>query len=145
MMKKFNDTNAGLLVFLTTCLSLFSCNNDNDDLPKDYVGFERTAETIECNKSQSESELQIKIIAGDKSAEDRTVQLITPSTPTGQAAIVRLTESRVTIKAGSKSATTTIKVYPKNMILKQQNITLSCIPQWKEGKASKLTILLKQK
>ena len=39
-MKKFNDTNVGLFVLLTTCLSLFSCNNDNDNFPKDYVGFE---------------------------------------------------------------------------------------------------------
>ena len=30
------------------------------------------------------------------------------------------------------------------MILKKQNITLSCTPQWKEGSVSKLTILLKR-
>lgn len=66
-MKKFNDTNVGLFVLLTTCLSLFSCNNDNDNFPKDYVGFEKSTRTIECDKNQSESELQIKIIAADKS------------------------------------------------------------------------------
>ena len=115
-MKKFNDTNVGLFVLLTTCLSLFSCNNDNDNFPKDYVGFEKSTRTIECDKNQSESELQIKIIAADKSKEDRTVLL-----------------------------TTTIKFYPQKMILKQQNVTLSCTPQWKEGGISKLTILLKRK
>ena len=46
-MKKFNDTNVGLFVLLTTCLSLFSCNNDNDNFPKDYVGFEKSTRTIE--------------------------------------------------------------------------------------------------
>lgn len=30
------------------------------------------------------------------------------------------------------------------MILKKQNVTLSCTPQWKEGGISKLTILLKR-
>ena len=135
-MKKFNDANVGLFVLLTACLSLFSCNNDNDNYPKDYVGFEKSTRTVECDKNQSESELQIKIIATDKSKEDRTVLLATPALPAGQA--------KVTIKAGQKSATTTIKLYPKKMVLKQQNITLSCTPQWKEGSVSKLTILLKR-
>ena len=70
MMKKFNDANVGLFILLTTCLSLFSCNNDNDNYPKDYVGFEKSTRTVECDKNQSESELQIKIIATDKSKED---------------------------------------------------------------------------
>ena len=144
-MKKFNDTNVGLFVLLTTCLSLFSCNNDNDNFPKDYVGFEKSTRTIECDKNQSESELQIKIIAADKSKEDRTVLLTTPALPAGQATIMKLTENKVTIKAGQKSAMTTIKFYPQKMILKQQNVTLSCTPQWKEGGISKLTILLKRK
>ena len=69
-MKKFNDANVGLFVLLTACLSLFSCNNDNDNYPKDYVGFEKSTRTVECDKNQSESELQIKIIATDKSKED---------------------------------------------------------------------------
>lgn len=143
-MKKFNDANVGLFVLLTACLSLFSCNNDNDNYPKDYVGFEKSTRTVECDKNQSESELQIKIIATDKSKEDRTVLLATPALPAGQAPIMKLTETKVTIKAGQKSATTTIKLYPKKMVLKQQNITLSCTHQWKEGSVSKLTILLKR-
>ena len=130
-MKKFNDANVGLFILLTTCLSLFSCNNDNDNYPKDYVGFEKSTRTVEC-------------IATDKSKEDRTVLLATPALPAGQAPIMKLTEAKVTIKAGQKSATTTIKLYPKKMVLKQQNITLSCTPQWKEGSVSKLTILLKR-
>ena len=80
-MKKFNDANVGLFILLTTCLSLFSCNNDNDNYPKDYVGFEKSTRTVECDKNQSESELQIKIIATDKSKEDRTVLLATPALP----------------------------------------------------------------
>ena len=61
-MKKFNDANVGLFILLTTCLSLFSCNNDNDNYPKDYVGFEKSTRTVECDKNQSESELQIKLL-----------------------------------------------------------------------------------
>ena len=74
-MKKFNDANVGLFVLLTACLSLFSCNNDNDNYPKNYVGFEKSTRTVECDKNQSESELQIKIIATAKSIIDKHVIL----------------------------------------------------------------------
>ena len=115
-MKKLNDANIGILVLLSTCLCLFSCNNDNDNLPKDYAGFEHS-----------------------------TVVLAAPPPVTGQAAVIQLTEKKVIIKAGKKSATTIIKIYPKQMVLNKQNVTLSCTPQWKEGGISKLTILLKRK
>ena len=52
MMKKFNDANVGLFVLLTACLSLFSCNNDNDNYPKNYEGFEKSTRTIESDKNQ---------------------------------------------------------------------------------------------
>ena len=126
-MKKLNDANIGILVLLSTCLCLFSCNNDNDNLPKDYAGFEHSKETVECEGNKSECELEIKIVV------------------TGQAAVIQLTEKKVIIKAGKKSATTIIKIYPKQMVLNKQNVTLSCTPQWKEGGISKLTILLKRK
>ncbi len=144
-MKKLNDANMGILVLLSTCLCLFSCNNDNDYLPKDYVGFEHSKETVECEGNKSEYELEIKIVAMEKAKEDRTVVLAAPPPLIGQAAVIQLTEKKVIIKAGKKSATTIIKIYPKQMVLNKQNVTLSCIPQWKEGGISKLTILLKRK
>ena len=101
--------------------------------------------TVECESDKSECELKIKIVATEKTKEDRTVVLATPPPVVGQAAVVQLTEKKVIIKAGKKSATTVIKIYPKQMILKKQNVTLSCTPQWKEGGISKLTILLKRK
>ena len=137
--------NMGIFVLLSVCLCLFSCNNDNDNLPKDYAGFEHSKETVECESDKSECELKIKIVATEKTKEDRTVVLATPPPVVGQAAVVQLTEKKVIIKAGKKSATTVIKIYPKQMILKKQNVTLSCTPQWKEGGISKLTILLKRK
>ena len=124
-MKKLNDANIGILVLLSTCLCLFSCNNDNDNLPKDYAGFEHSKETVECEGNKSECELEIKIVAMEKAKEDRTVVLAAPPPVTGQAAV--------------------IKIYPKQMVLNKQNVTLSCTPQWKEGGISKLTILLKRK
>ena len=62
-MKKLNDANMGIFVLLSVCLCLFSCNNDNDNLPKDYAGFEHSKETVECESDKSECELKIKIVA----------------------------------------------------------------------------------
>lgn len=114
-------------------------------MPKDYAGFEHSKETVECEENKSECELEIKIVAMEKAKEDRTVVLAAPPPVTGQAAVIQLTEKKVIIKAGKKSATTIIKIYPKQMVLNKQNVTLSCTPQWKEGGISKLTILLKRK
>ena len=89
--------------------------------------------------------MEIKIVATEKTKEDRAVVLAAPPPAVGQATVVQLTEKKVIIKAGKKSATTIVKIYPKQMVLKEQNVTLSCTPQWKEGGISKLTILLKRK
>ena len=144
-MKKMIELNAGLFVLLFTCLSFFACSNDSDNYPEDYVGFEHSSHTVECNKQTSESELQIKIIAVKKSKEDRVMELTTSKLLPGQIPVMKLTENKVTIKAGAKSVTTTIKLFPEQMILKQQNVIIMCTPQWKDSKMSKLTILLKQK
>lgn len=144
-MKKLNDANLGIFVLLSVCLCLFSCNNDNDNLPKDYAGFEHSKETVECESGKSECELEIRIIATEKAKKDRTLVLSAPTPMIGQTPVLQLTEKKVIIKAGKKSVVTIIKIYPKQMVLKKQNVTLSCTPQWKEGGISKLTILLKQK
>ncbi len=144
MMRKLNKASIGLFAILATCLYLFSCQNDKDNYPQDYVGFEKKSLTVECNRDQAEKTLEVKIKASEKSREDRTVQLSTPPSPHGVAEIMRLTEQEVIIKAGQKSTTTIVKIYPKRMVLKQQSVIISCTPQWKEGKISKMNILLKQ-
>lgn len=60
-MKKLNDANIGILVLLSTCLCLFSCNNDNDNLPKDYAGFEHSKETVECEGTNQSVNWKLKL------------------------------------------------------------------------------------
>ena len=78
-MKKLNDANMGIFVLLSVCLCLFSCNNDNDNLPKDYAGFEHSKETVECESDKPECELKIKIVATEKRRPDGS----TCHTPSG--------------------------------------------------------------
>ena len=144
-MKKFNDVHAVSLVLLYACMSLFSCDdNQTDRFPQNYVGFENSTRSIECDVNNTEHEVEIRIIAAEKSKEDRTVQLSLPPTSLGQVPVLELTEKKIILKAGKKSATTIVKVYPKRMVLKEQNVVISCVPQWKDGEISKLTVLIKQ-
>ncbi len=41
-MKKFNHANIGLFALFTALLCLSSCNSDDDNYPKEYVGFEHS-------------------------------------------------------------------------------------------------------
>ena len=43
-MKKFNHANIGLFALFTALLCLSSCSSDDDNYPKEYVGFERSEE-----------------------------------------------------------------------------------------------------
>lgn len=144
-MKKLKDLSTKALFLSIMLPFLYACSNKSDNYPEGYVGFKQSKLLEEHDKELAEYDLSIAIIATSKSKEDRTVLLSTPAPTSGQAAIISLTESQVTIKAGSKSATTVVKVFPNRMTFKQQNVTLSCTPQWKEGTTSRLTILLKQK
>lgn len=144
-MRQINGANVRFFLLLSTCLNLFSCDSDTDDFPKDYVGFEKATETVDFDKNEAERELEIKIIATEKSKEDRVVLLSIPPSPPGQMPTIKLAEDKVTIKAGKKSAKIIAKIYPKLTILKKQHVTLSCVPQWKEGKTSMLTIRLQRK
>lgn len=144
-MKKLNDASILFFVLLSTCLGLSACNDDTDDFPKDYVGFESPIHKVECYKNQPESELEVTIIAMEKSKEDRTVLLTVPPPPKGQSSILKLTENKVTIKARKKYAKTIFKIFPDKMVLKQQSISISCSPQQKDSKGSTLTILFNQK
>ena len=113
--------------------------------PKDYAGFEHSKETVECEGNKSECELKIKIVAMEKSKRRPDGSTCRTSSGNRTSSSHTTNGKKVIIKAGKKSATTIIKIYPKQMVLKKQNVTLSCTPQWKEGGISKLTILLKRK
>ena len=130
------------LLLLLVCVCTYSCHQD--DLPKEYVGFKLSKQTVKCSKKSTEKELELELIAGDKSSKDRTVELRIPSAPLGTLPVAALTEKKVTLKAGKKSVTTRIKLYPSRMEMKQQRVTITCIPQWKEAHITKLTLLLEE-
>ena len=119
--------------------------NGQKDYPTDYVGFERSTQTYYYNPANQEETLEVKVIAVDKKKEDREVKLnIHQSNIPGIGTIYKLTNDRLTIKAGKKEAKTTIVLSPKKAI-RGQVIQISCTPLWEGGQTSKLAIELMPK
>lgn len=142
-MKQFRNLNLPLLLLLFAALCFSSCHKD-DNFPKEYIGFKHTRQTIKCSPNDTEMEIKIELIAGSKSSKDRTVQLSIPPTVLGKKSLATLTEKEVTIKAGKKSVTTIVKVYPSQMELHKQRVAITCIPRQKESSASKLYLSLEK-
>ncbi|MEG0648119.1 MAG: hypothetical protein RR471_13260 [Bacteroides sp.] len=142
MEKFYQKTVMTLLIgsFLAACSS-----NKKNDYPADYVGFERAHQEYTYTKGVQEELFDIKIIAVEKSKEDRIVKISSgkTTTPGGEFVFMELTEEKVVIKAGKKSATTRIRFFPKH-IFKGTFVQLTCTPQWKDKNAqpSKLNIQL---
>ena len=66
---------------LTMALCFTACENGNNSYPKEYLGFEKKAQDFSYQKNAEETELQVKIVAADKTSEDR---IVSSSRPHGQ-------------------------------------------------------------
>ncbi len=128
-----------LFVFIATV----ACTDNNNNYPADYVGFEKSTHTHNYDVSSSEESITIKVMAANKKDEDRKVKItINRSAIFGDA--YKLVDNEVIIKAGSKSAKATVKIYPKKVI-KGTYIQIQCIPQWKDAENTQLSIKLRPK
>ena len=66
---------------LTMVLCFTACENGNNSYPKEYLGFEKKAQDFSYQKNAEETELQVKIVAADKTSEDRIVFIESPARP----------------------------------------------------------------
>lgn len=141
-MRRFYSRATGMLL---ACLLFTACNDKKGDYPANYVGFEHSTETYLYNRNASEETLTVKVIAVDKSKEDRKVKLnVNRPADTGMGEAFTLADDLLTIKAGKKEATATLKLYPQK-VLKGTFIVMTCTPQWKDGQSSKISIRLTPK
>ena len=96
---------------LTMALCFTACENGNNSYPKEYLGFEKKAQDFSYQKNAEETELQVKIVAADKTSEDRIVFIESPARPTkpgsSSAPFYKIKDNKITIKGGSKSAKAT--------------------------------------
>lgn len=133
------------VAILTMTLALTSCEGNDNSFPKKYVGFEKSERDIAYKESDEQVEIQVKIIAVDKSKEDRVVLIESSQIPQNTIKqFFRIKENRITIPAGKKSATATIIVYPKKLSILQK-FQLICRPQIPGAEASRISIRLVKK
>ena len=130
---------------LTMALCFTACENGNNSYPKEYLGFEKKAQDFSYQKNTAEAEFQVKIIAVDKTKEDRIVFIESPSRPTKpgspSAQFFKIKDNKVTIKGGSKSAKATILVYPQK-VGTNEYIQLVCRPQNGKSETTQMSIRL---
>lgn len=138
-MRKYFVQMAGLVLLMV----MAACGNHKDDFSKDYIGFEKMVVERAFGKDEGPTELKLKIVAGDKSQQDRKVQIEVGSTP-GKAPLVSVVDKTVVIEAGKKSAEVRLKVYPQN-IKSRSSVRLVCIPQVKESNRTQMVLKLKKK
>lgn len=133
------------LGLFTMALTLVSCNESDNQYPDKYVGFASSAQDFSYRKDSPGEEFQVKIIAVDKSKEDRVVYIETPQKPqNGEGNFFKIKEKKITIKEGKKSAKATIIVYPQKIGMSNY-IQLTCRPEDKKGEVTHTTIRLLKK
>lgn len=129
----------------TMALTFASCNDSHSEYPDKYVGFATSAQDFAYRKDSPGEEFQVKIIAVDKSKEDRVVYISTPQKPqNGESSFFKIKENKITIKEGKKSAKVTIILYPQKIKISNY-IQLTCRPEDKKTEPSNTTIRLLKK
>lgn len=133
------------LAFFTLALTLISCDDTKNEYPDKYVGFAKSTHDFTYRKEDASAEFQVKIIAVDKSKEDRPVYIDSPQRPqNGGNNFFRIKENKITIKAGKKSAKATIILYPQKIGINNY-VQLTCRTEDKKAEVSKTTIRLLKK
>lgn len=130
------------LALLTMTLAFTSCEGTNNSFPKEYVGFESSTQDFGYKGTDNQKEVQVKIIATEKTKEDRIILIEAPqSSSNGVDNFFYVKESKITMKAGSKSVKATIVLHPQKIGITRY-IQLICKPQVFKAETTKLTIRL---
>lgn len=117
-----------------------ACSSDNDNYPKDYIGFERNSAEYTYDENRQEETITLKIIAGEKQEKDRKLKL-----NAAQAQVLKITDPHPIIAKGKKAVKVDVILYPKKLAKGQRMLRLTCLPDGKDAKVSEITIRLQKK
>jgi hypothetical protein len=132
--KLFAGASFVLLVVLTAC-------GGAGNLPPEYIGFEKATKEVTFDKSLSEYVFTVKLIASEKSDDDRTLSIAGSFRP-GENKVFNVETPRVVFAAKQKSADARVKIFPQ-MIKGQRDILLICTPQnLQNAKVTQLRVTL---
>ncbi|MDR0977123.1 MAG: hypothetical protein LBL78_05165 [Prevotellaceae bacterium] len=138
-MKTIKQIVAGVALLLP---ALFSACGGAGSYPLEYIGFEKSTQEVEFNPSLSEYVFTAKIIAGDKSTDDRTLSITGNRKPGETGQVFTIETPTVTIAAKQKAAEVKVKIYPPQ-IKGRRDIILTCTPKNITGaKSTQLRVTL---
>lgn len=120
---------------------LASACSDNDNYPKEYIGFEQQSVSHTYDMKNDEETLTLKIIAGDKQDTDRKLTIGSPVRSDG----FRIRDLHPVMLKGKKAVTLDITLYPKKINGIHRVIRLTCTPDGKDAKVSEIAIHLQKK
>ena len=116
-------TNTRLVLPFFYALLISACSN-NDNYPKEYIGFEKQFISHTYDTKNEEETLTLKIIAAEKQDTDR----------------------KLTISSSTSNNSFHIQnLYPKQIKSVQRIIRLICTPDGKDAKISEISIRLQKK
>ena len=131
----------------TMALCFTACENGNNSYPKRIPGIRKESAGFLLSK-ECRGNGTAKIVAADKTSEDRIVFIESPARPTkpgsSSAPFYKIKDNKITIKGGSKSAKATILVYPRK-VGTNEYIQLICRPQNGKSETTKMSIRLVKK
>ena len=125
-------TNTRLVLPFFYALLISACSN-NDNYPKEYIGFEK--------QFISHTYDTLNIIAAEKQDTDRK---LTISSSTNNNSF-HIQNAHPVILKGKKSVKIDIILYPKQIKSVQRIIRLICTPDGKDAKISEISIRLQKK
>lgn len=139
-MKQLCKQMAGAIGIL---LTIAACGESKSNYPEEYIGFDKTTINYSFDKNNETEEFDVKIVAAEKSNEDREV-LINGITMPGHNTVYRLENKTIVIPAKKKSAKLRVTIYPKR-IQKFEEFRIVCTPRNKEAKKTQITVRLTPK
>lgn len=133
-------TNTRFSITIFYALLISACSN-NDNYPKEYIGFEKQFISHTYDTKNEEETLTLKIIAAEKQDTDRKLT-ISSSTSNNS---FHIQNAHPVILKGKKSVKIDIILYPKQIKSVQRIIRLICTPDGKDAKISEISIRLQKK
>lgn len=121
-------------------LLISACSN-NENYPKEYIGFEKQSISHTYDIRNEEETLTLKIIAGEKQDTDRKLTISIPTSSNS----FKIQNLHPVIPEGKKSVKIDITLYPKRINNMQRVLQLFCTPDGKDTKVSEISIRLQKK
>lgn len=119
-------------------LAMTGCNHD--DIPTNFIGFEKGNTEWIYDTNKTAEEFSLKIITGSKTTEDIPLIIHCPNR-----SLIKLKTSNPHIPKGKKETTVTFELYSSKIEKRMRFINITCAPKKDPKQSTKISVRLKSK